>query len=229
MATKKSRAEFRLEQIATIKQVTRDLIAVSGASGFSLREVAREMGVVSSALYRYFATRDELLSALVFDAYNDLGMAVEKADSKLARSDIRGRFRATCNAVRKWAKANPHEYALIYGTPVPDYESPVGTIAAATRVAAVLGRILDDDQSFRHRTKRSNRSKLQDGVLDTSNIAQVMPGVPREEYVRALIAWSHIFGHLSFELFGHFEGTVKNKTLMFDAVVEELADFLGIK
>ena len=36
-----------------------------------------------------------------------------------------------CRAVRAWAVANPHEYALVYGSPVPGYRAPPDTVPAA--------------------------------------------------------------------------------------------------
>jgi len=74
-----TRAEARLRQIDRIKSTSRRLMAEKGAPGLSLREVAREMGVVSSALYRYFPTANDLLTALIVDAYNDLGEFAERA------------------------------------------------------------------------------------------------------------------------------------------------------
>ena len=99
--TPNRRALQREAQTAAIKVVARRLIADKGVAQLSLREVAREMGLVSSALYRYFATRDELLTALIFDAYNELGAAVERAEARVARADCHGRWRAACAAVRR--------------------------------------------------------------------------------------------------------------------------------
>ncbi len=118
-------------------------MAEKGAPGLSLREVAREMDLVSSALYRYFPTRDDLLTALIVDAYNDLGAFAERAERR-ARDDPRHRMHVAASAIRKWAKANPNEYALLYGSPVPGYEAPQFTIESAARVALVLASIVTD-------------------------------------------------------------------------------------
>src|SRR3954462_9504215 len=112
------RAQARLDTIEQIKQIARDHLAADGPN-LSLRAVARDLGVVSSALYRYFASRDELLTALILDAYDSLGEAVEQADAAVNRADLLGRWLATTHAVRSWALARPTEYALIYGSPVP--------------------------------------------------------------------------------------------------------------
>src|ERR1700728_4266327 len=121
-AARPTRAEARVLQIERIKSTSRRLMAEKGAPGLSLREVAREMGVVSSALYRYFPTRDDLLTALIVDAYNDLGAFADRAALRVPRGESRRQFGAAAAAVRKWAKANPNEYALLYGSPVPGYE-----------------------------------------------------------------------------------------------------------
>ncbi|MFC7478796.1 TetR/AcrR family transcriptional regulator [Luedemannella flava] len=122
------RARVRAEMLAEIKAVARRHLATDGAN-LSLRAVARDMGMVSSALYRYYASRDELLTALIIDAYDALGEAVERADASVTdRADARGRWLACCHAVRDWALAEPAEYALIFGSPVPGYAAPVDTV-----------------------------------------------------------------------------------------------------
>jgi AcrR family transcriptional regulator len=136
-AGRTARERARAELTREIKQEARRQLAAHGAQGLSLRAVARELGMVSSALYRYFPSRDELLTALIIDAYDALGDTAEAADAGQPPADIRGRWEATCRAVRDWALAHPHEYALIYGSPVPGYRAPQATVAPATRVARV--------------------------------------------------------------------------------------------
>src|SRR5215475_8600094 len=113
------RARVRAEMTDEIKAVARRHLETDGAN-LSLRAVARDMGMVSSALYRYFASRDELLTALIIDAYNALGATVEGADGAVSdRADFRGRWMASARSIRGWALARPAEYALLYGSPVP--------------------------------------------------------------------------------------------------------------
>lgn len=138
------REAARAVRVERVKATARAVLARQGAANLSLREVAREMHQSSSALYRYFANRDDLLTALIVDAYNDLGAAAERADARVARSDLIGRWRAACRSVRRWARAHPNEYALIYGSPVPGYRAPEATVVAAGRVTSVLGAIVAD-------------------------------------------------------------------------------------
>src|SRR5262245_50006409 len=135
------RARIRAEMIEEIKSTARRHLAVDGAN-LSLRAVARDLGMVSSATYRYFASRDELLTALILDAYNSLGEAAEQAEAAVARTDLLGRWLATCRSVRDWGRENPHEYGLIYGSPVPGYAAPQDTVAPASRVPLLFVAIL---------------------------------------------------------------------------------------
>ena len=137
------RARVRAEMTDEIKAAARRHLAVDGAN-LSLRAVARDIGMVSSAVYRYFASRDELLTALIIDAYDALGTAAEQAEAAVDRDDLTGRWLALCHAVRDWALERPHEYALIYGSPVPGYQAPRDTVAPAVRVALLIGAIVRD-------------------------------------------------------------------------------------
>ena len=84
--------------------------------------------MVSSAIYRYFPSRDDLLTALIVDGYNAIGEVAEQADAACPAGEYTGRWLAVCRAVRDWALAHPHEYALVYGSPVPGYQAPQQTI-----------------------------------------------------------------------------------------------------
>jgi AcrR family transcriptional regulator len=143
-AGRTARERVRAELIREITEIARRQLATNGAAGLSLRAVAREMGMVSSAIYRYFPSRDDLLTTLIIDGYNAVGAAVEQAEAACPRQDYAGRWLAACRAVRSWALAHPNEYALVYGSPVPGYEAPDATIEPASRAAAVFGKVISD-------------------------------------------------------------------------------------
>jgi AcrR family transcriptional regulator len=224
-AVRATRAESRLLQIERIKSTSRRLIAEKGAPALSLREVAREMGLVSSAIYRYFPTRDDVLTALIVDAYNDLGAFAERAAARVPNDEPRRRLHAAASAIRKWAKSNPNEYALLYGSPVPGYEAPPFTVEPAARVALVLGSIVVDAWQRSNLRTEDDESAMK-GVLETRALDEVMPGVPEAVRALSLMVWSQIFGCISFELFGHFVGTVRNANRFFVIVVDEAANLV---
>jgi AcrR family transcriptional regulator len=216
-ASRRARERVREELTREITEIARSQLAIEGAAGLSLRAVAREMGMVSSAVYRYFPSRDDLLTALIIDGYTAIGVAAEQADAASPPDDYTARWLAVCRAVRDWALAHPHEYALVYGSPVPGYQAPQQTIAPAARAAVVYGKII----SAAHRA----------GTLDPPGACpppesfgpdaaalrdSVMAEVPDDVAARAVAAWAALFGMVSFELFGQFENVITDRDAFFD-------------
>lgn len=227
-AHRTARERARAELTAAIKDEARSQLGKVGAQGLSLRAVARELGMVSSALYRYFASRDELLTALIIDAYDALGEAVESAAK--AEPDPGKRWTASCHAVRRWARANPHEYSLIYGTPIPGYRAPQDTITPASRVPLVLVATLRDAWQ-QGRVREPDPGPSPGGEL-AEQLALVVSAlsieVPEPLLSRGLIAWTQLFGMVSFELNGQFVGTFEPADAFFTNAVERMADFVGL-
>ena len=221
-----TRERIRAELTSEITDAARRQLAEVGAAALSLRAVARELGMASSAVYRYFPSRDDLLTRLIIDGYDDLGAAAEPADDPTAPPGER--WLAVCRAVRAWALAHPHEYALLYGSPVPGYRAPADTVPAASRVGVVLGRILGDAA---HAGLLSPRTGERDAALVSDAALAVLggehPALDETVRVRALLAWSALFGTISFELFGHFVGSVEDADRYFDCVMGELAALIG--
>ncbi len=222
------RDRVRAEVTAEITAVARRQLGEVGAAGLSLRAVAREVGMASSAVYRYFASRDELLTRLITDGYDALGAAAEAADDPGAAP--RERWLAVCRAVRSWARAHPHEYALLYGSPVPGYAAPRDTVPAAARVGVVLGRILGD--AARSGALPEAAGSDRDPELVSVETAAVLggehPAIDDAVRVRALLAWSSLYGTVSFELFGHLAGSVADTDRYFDIAMGELTGLLGL-
>jgi AcrR family transcriptional regulator len=224
------RARVRAEMISEIKTVARHHLETDGAN-LSLRAVARDMGMVSSALYRYFASRDELLTALILDAYNALGAVVEAADAAVSdRGDLRGRWLATARAIRGWALDRPAEYALLYGSPVPGYAAPRDTIAAASRTAVVLVTILADGHAAGTLTAPATSPQLVPAVRADLALArdQISPGLPEELFLLGMTGWLQLFGTVSFELFGQFNNVIEARAEFFDEQMTLMADLMGI-
>jgi AcrR family transcriptional regulator len=226
------RARVRAEMTAEIKAVARRHLETEGAN-LSLRAVARDMGMVSSALYRYFASRDELLTALILDGYNGLGEAVEAADAAVTdRGRLRDRWLSAGRAVRAWALASPAEYALLYGSPVPGYAAPPDTIAAAARTPVVLAQVLADGFAAGAVTRPGLGSSTPlpepvraDMARATAGIA---PGLPEELMLAGITAWLQLFGTISFELFGQFNNVIDARAEFLDQQLELMADLMGL-
>jgi len=271
-ASRTARERARAELTREIKEEARRQLAASGAQGLSLRAVARALGMVSSAVYRYFPSRDELLTALIIDAYDAIGATAEAAVARPRAAGVtgpraagvtgrhaaraRGHWTAACHAIRNWALAHPHEYALIYGSPVPGYQAPQATVASAIRVFRALGGILADAwRETGEGTGGAGGTRGEAGgtrgeaggtrgggaagpaaqpvppelAAQTAIIADaIAPGVPAAMIARALVAWTQLFGMVSFELFGQFVGTIEPADEFFGYAVTQMADYIGL-
>lgn len=205
----------------------REQLAAAGAASLSLRAVARELGMAPSAMYRYFRSRDELLTALIVEAYDAMGAAAEAAAGR--GGTAAERFRSVCWTLRDWALRHPHEYALLYGTPVPGYHAPELTIDPASRVTRVLGGILRDACQAGEIAESKIPPISEAMTAQTQPVAEeVMAGVPLPAVARGLAVWSFLFGQISFEVFGRFEGVVTNGEVLFDYAITTMLDMVGM-
>ncbi len=222
--------------------ITREILAAArvrlaseGPTGLSLRAVARDVGMVSSAVYRYFPSRDALLTALIVECYDELGAAVERAEADAPRAEVAARWLAACRALRTWSVAHPAEFALLYGTPVPGYAAPRDTVGPATRVVRVLVAVVADAYAGGARPASPPPSADLDDEAGLVTPARefvathgLMADAPTQAVVRTLMAWTTLFGTVSFELFGHLVGSVADTARWFDLVARRLGADLGI-
>jgi AcrR family transcriptional regulator len=227
--TPRERARARTMQ--EITRIGRQHLTDYGAAALSLRAVARDLGVVSSAVYRYVRSRDELLTLLVVDGYNELGDAVDAALAEMPRDAYRARFVAVGRAVRGWAFAEPATYALLFGGPVPGYRAPDDqTVVPGTRVVSSLIGIGADA----HRA----------GLLAVPPDGEAPPALrtwfdgvrhqfgtdlPDAVLTRGVLSWAGLFGCVSFEVFGQYGADFPSRTdAMFEQQLQVLADDLGL-
>lgn len=200
------RERVRAATINEIKDTARQQIAEHGAAALSLRAIAREMGMTAPALYRYFCSRDDLVTALIVDAYHSLAEALASARDAHPPGNHTERIIAAANAYREWALTHPEQYDLIFGTPIPDYHAPMEiTGPAAAASMSVLIQVLD--------------AAYQDGKLSLAEpspalLTLLQPWADKLDYAGpptiihlALAHWAQIHGLVSLELFGHLTAT----------------------
>jgi AcrR family transcriptional regulator len=209
-----ARERVRAELTAEITDAARRQLAEVGRAALSLRAVAREVGMVSSAVYRYFPSRDDLLTRLIIDGYDDLGAAAEAADDPSRRPPSAGWRSAGGPGL---GLAHPHEYALLYGSPCP------ATGADGHRAGRLAGRRRARPHPRRGRAQAAlcpTAGGERDPGLVSDDAVAVLggehPALDETVRVRALLAWSALYGTISFELFGHFVGSVEDGDRFFD-------------
>lgn len=212
----------REETIRRIKTLALEQLAESGAGELSLRAIARELNLVSSAIYRYYTSRDELLTALIVDAYDDLAAALEAAGEG-GRRTPRRRWREVCLALRSWARTEPHRYALIYGSPIPGYRAPEATIAPAARVVRALA---EPANGVAAASGRMSERRLR-AQLETVREALVLD-LDDARTLALVGAFARLIGLLTLELGGHLVGTFEPADDLYAVLVEQEADALGL-
>lgn len=225
MATMRERV--RAQMTDEIKECARRQLATEGAN-LSLRAISREMGIASSALYRYFASRDDLLTALIIDAYNSLGEAVEQAEAKVDRADFAGRWSAIAHAIRSWAIEHRHEHLLIYGSPVPGYTAPQDTIAPASRAVTVFIAMVQE-ASVAGAVDASDDDLPAELADDLRHVlGERAPEVAVAMFARGVGVWLELFGHINFELTGQLLNTISDYDAFFDYQVRCSTRRLGL-
>lgn len=210
----------RAENLDRIKRLALEQLAEAGAATLSLRAIARELNLVSSAIYRYYPSRDHLITDLIMDAYSDLADVLEQAGD--TRRGARRRWSDVCLALREWAVAEPHRFGLIYGSAVPGYVAPPDTVAPAGRVIHAVASPVGPTSRPPGPIPRTLLSDLVgiSGDLDLE--------VDPETMLTLVGAFARLIGLLTMELNGHFVGGFEPADTLFATLVEREADALGL-
>jgi len=189
----------RAEVSAEILDAAHRQLADGGATHISLRAVARELGMASSAVHRYFATRDDVITALLLREYTSLADALTAAEAAVPRVDHRGRIEALFLAERRWALDHPRSWGLLFGEPVPGYAAPEATTDPATRFFQLLAAVSRDAPA-----PAGPPSEVFDLPPQALLVAAaIAPGVPGWRLAVAMAAGAWMFGSISAELWGH--------------------------
>ena len=223
-----ARERARLEVTSEIKAVARRHLAERGPAALSLRAVAREVGMVSSAVYRYFPSRDELLTALILDAYSAVGERATNAGLESRDGDLMGRWLSIARAVRAWAIESPHEYGLIFGTPVPGYVAPRDTVDPAAVIPVLLLGLLVEAAGQGRPVAWIDRPIPRAVRADLRNVRNTA-AVPLtdETLSQGVMAWAQLIGMISFELFGHLANVIVDYDAHFDHQMRNVGLDLG--
>lgn len=219
------RQESRERIEAQIIEVGRRHLRAHGAAGLSLRAVARDVGLVSSAVYRYVGSRDELITLLLVDAYNDLADSVARARAPGSWSED---IVVIAHAVRTWALVHPAGWALLYGSPVPGYHAPAErTVGPGTRVIGALFEAVAAGLAAGDVTVGKNGA-AQPLSADFQRVRDEF-GFPGDDAVvaKCFLLWAALVGAVSLEVFGGYgEDTLSAPRDVFDVQLTLLLDLL---
>lgn len=222
---KRQDARDRIEQ--RIVELGRAQLVTVGAAGLSVRAIARDLGMVSSAVYRYVASRDDLLTLLLVDAYTGLADTAGSARAH-AGPGWTDQLRAVAHAVRTWAVAQPASWALLYGSPVPGYHAPADlTVGPGTRVVGQLFEVVSDGIAAGE--VAPSRVRVAAPLAGDFDRIRAEFGFTGDDgaMARSLLLWAALVGAVSLEVFGQYGAdTLTDPALAFDLQIDLLVDTL---
>lgn len=216
-----------------IKQVARQLMAENGTAGLSLRGIAKAMDITAPALYRYFASLDVLITALIVDNFNQIADALETArdDAASQNGHYGDQMLAALLAYRRWALDHPVDFQLIYGNPIPGYEAPRElTVEPASRILRIFTGLCAEMLYSGEIQPRAPYDKvpdeLQAGLLDSLRYAGVT-----DDHMLALyfgvVGWPRMHGIVMLEIFGHLGPVVGDMDAYYRVQMQNLMRDLG--
>lgn len=222
MSVASVRDRRRAETVAEIKQAALQELVDAGPGGFSLRGVARAVGMTVQSLYHYFANRDALLTALVVDAHHASADAVQAAADATRGRPPRERRLAACRAFRDWALANRSAFLLLYGTPVPGFtplsESDVG------RAAWRLGEPFADVSFDGWTPAQLAAVPLEPGAEALVADEGAAFGLPPGAAALFIELRARLHGLVTLELVGHLHPFQDGAAALFDGAMRRMSD-----
>ncbi len=212
------RQRYRAQVRKEVKQAALGQLAQSGPAGLSVSAIGKELGVSGPALYRYFASRDDLLTELIIDAYDDLAQAQRAAAEQHAGLRPRARFEALARAYRSWALDQPHRYRLLFGPPLPGYDAHAQRLVDASRAAMslLLGVLRELGDCTAPALPQPLASQL------TALAVAHDPGIGPATALRAVLTWSALHGLVSLEIAGNFASMGIDPGQLFEAQLATL-------
>lgn len=215
-----------------IKDTARRLMAEKGTAGLSVRAIAREMGMTAPALYHYYASLNELISALILDAFTQLADTLESAAADPALSSVAEKLTAVANANRQWALTHPVDYQLIYGNPIPNYEQPTDKTYPAARRSFLVTAGLFVEAMENGEIELPNRyGELPAAIEESVQQLTQVDGhdLPTPALYLAAAAWVKIHGHLMLELFNLIQPVIADVDAFFAYETRNFLQQTGLK
>jgi AcrR family transcriptional regulator len=186
------RERIRAQTLREIRELGARQVDDGGLAALSLNAIAKQMGMSGPALYRYFASRDELLAALITDGYGEITRAVEKAAA--GGGEPEERLAAVAHAYRGWALAHPRRYALLFGERPEGFRDPEEAI-----LQGAMGVLLEIVAELAGDAPGAPDPELA-GWVERRGGAELPSRVPR----LSLLLWTRMHGIVGLELSGAF-------------------------
>jgi AcrR family transcriptional regulator len=222
------RERLRAETIAEIKKAAREQMADEGPASISLRAIARRVGMSGPGLYTYYNSRDDLVTDLIADDYQDQTAAVRAAVDTAAAVTPGGRILVACLAYRDWAIRRPAAFGLLYGNPIPGYHAPPEgpTTRSAQELAAFFLELFADAWRKNAITLPAYQpASTQLTARLTALVTSCDPALPIEIGYQFLCSYGRLHGLVTLEVFGALNPILGDttETLFRRAMTDELS------
>ncbi|MEV5593334.1 TetR/AcrR family transcriptional regulator [Streptomyces sp. NPDC052496] len=225
------RQRYRAQVQQEIKQAALAQIAADGIEALSINAIAKTLGMSGPALYKYFRNRDDLLTALISDGYEDVAEATRTAAHRAADASPRERLLALAHAYRDWALAQPHRYLLLAGTPAAAYEAPAHTAESARKALGPFLAVLAEGRPWP--AAEPLYDEVRAWVAGTPEVADwVAAFTPVDDPVPTLaatvLAWTRTHGIVSLEVQGLYNNMGHDPATLINLEIGALADAVGL-
>jgi AcrR family transcriptional regulator len=229
------RERLRDATLLEIKEAARRHLRAHGPTGISLRAIARDIGMTAPALYRYYSSLDDLVSAMIESFTDELSDTMEAARDELPADDIGGRLVTVTRTFRRWALDHRAEFTLVFGAPVPAFgTSPqTGFPAAGGRFAGIFFTLFTElwrrqpfavpsDEEIPTRLRSQLRSFAASCGADDA-------GLPLGVIRMYAASWVKLYGLVTMEVFGHVQFLLHDAEALFEAELMDLGMAVGVK
>ena len=215
------RERARTETLVQIKTIALRQLADGGVGAISLKAIALEIGLTGPAIYRYVASRNELLTELIIDAYDDLAAALDSVARAGTADPWQVQVNALADAYRAWAVEQPHRYRLLFSAPLPGYDANAQRLVeAADRSMAVFLNVYARagvEGDVRPPLGKALTKQLRAWAVTRSRD----PGTPETLY-QGVITWTRLHGFVSLEIEGAFASMGIDPDAVFHREVDAL-------
>jgi AcrR family transcriptional regulator len=228
------RDRVRAETFAEIKRTARRVLVSSGGEGLALRAVAREMGMTAPGLYRYFASREDLVEHVVADLYDELCDGLEAARDAVRPAVPGVQLLAASREFRRWATTHTAEFGLLFGSagdgvPVEEGATDGPAAVAAARFGAVFATLVAQiwlERRFPVPAEEEIDPTLRAQLREWG--AHIPVELPLGVLRVFLSCWVRLYGLVCMEIYGHLKFALADAGSLFEDELRQLGDLLGI-
>ena len=131
-------------------------------------------------------------------------------------------------ALRRWAARHPHEWALVFGSPVPGFVGSEETTAAAVALHRVPIELVAGAGGDGRVGPPAGLPLPPAVAAAMAPLGVLVPGLDPAVAAAGMAAWAQVLGAISLERFGHFVGATDDLDVWFDHCLRLAGGLVGL-